>query len=438
MKQKLLISNVFFIGLTLFSSFFGAGNLIFPPALGQAAGSNLLPALMGFLITAVGLPLLGIIAIARTSTGNATELAELIHPKFSKTVMCVVALCIGPFFAIPRTAAVSFDIGIRPLLGNDSGSLFLYTLIFFASTYFFTMNPSKLVARVGKFLTPLLLLSLSLLIVKTFVSPLGNLGSASGTYITHPFFKGFQEGYLTMDLLACFIFSTISLSAIKSLGITDTYTITKLCIYAGCIAAFFLGAIYIALCYLGATSLSLLGASENGGLLLAGATNHYFGNLGNLVLSLMIIFACLTTSIGVTSSCGLFFEAITKGKMLYTKVVLFITLFSLAVSNIGLTKLIAVSIPFLVGLYPVVIVIVLLAISAPIFGHRVAVFRCSMFCTVCFSILAGLQAAGIKFPQLDAFLAEFLPLYTVNFGWIAPTLTGAIIGYIYSFFTVKK
>ena len=295
MKQNLTFWEILPVGLMLFSSFFGAGNLIFPPALGQAAGDHFWSAAIGFCVTGVGMPLLGIIAMALTKNDNPNALSDPVHPNFAKIIVMLAVLTIGPLFAIPRTGAVSYDVGIRPFVPEDyyTTGLAIYSLFFFIVTYVLSINPSKLVDWLGKVLTPMLLLSLAVLIINVLLAPMGPMQPATGSYINLPFLSGFQDGYNTMDLLATLLFGATVINAIKLKGITDDRLLTKICVYSGLIAAFFLALIYVALAYTGATSVSILGISPNGGVALADIANYYLGAAGNVVLCLMIFFACL-------------------------------------------------------------------------------------------------------------------------------------------------
>ena len=223
MKQNLTFWEILPVGLMLFSSFFGAGNLIFPPALGQAAGDHFWSAAIGFCVTGVGMPLLGIIAMALTKNDNPNALADPVHPNFAKIIVMLAVLTIGPLFAIPRTGAVSYDVGIRPFVPEDyyTAGLAIYSLFFFIVTYVLSINPSKLVDWLGKVLTPMLLLSLAVLIINVLLAPMGPMQPATGSYINLPFLSGFQDGYNTMDLLATLLFGATVINAIKLKGITD-------------------------------------------------------------------------------------------------------------------------------------------------------------------------------------------------------------------------
>lgn len=436
MYKKVSKIEIISFGLMLFSIFFGAGNLIFPPALGQAAGSNMFSAMSGFLITGVGLPLLGVLAIGLAG-GNYTQMIEnRVHRYFMLAMLVILNLTIGPLFAIPRTGAVSFEVGFRPFLSPEYDAIgqFVYTFIFFGLTYFLALNPSKLVDWVGKLLTPILLFFIALLVLQGIAAPLGPLESPTEAYYHAPFLQGVQSGYLTMDLLAFIAIGSIVVNSMRDKGIHKPADITKYCTIAGLISATLMGLVYVSLAYLGATSVEILGQSENGGIILASVANLYFGHMGNVILAIIISFACLTTSCGLSASCATFFSGLFYKKITYKQCLTAFVLFSMAASNIGLTSLINLSVPFLVGIYPMVIVLVLLSMSENLFGKRREVYWGSLGLTFIFSIFDGMQAANIHFDFIHRLCTEFLPLYTFNFGWVVPSIVGAVLGYIISFF----
>lgn len=433
MEQKISLSLILPIGLMLFSFFFGAGNFIFPPVLGQAAGDNLLSATIGFCISGVGLPLLGIIAMAINRSDNPDNLASPVHPNFAKALVIICALTIGPFFAIPRTAAVSFDTGILAFVpaGYHDLGMIAYSLFFFLLTYYLSVNPSKIIDNIGKIMTPMLLICLAILIAFVLLDPLGPTQAAQGDYAEVPFFKGFQEGYNTMDLLAAMLFGAATVNAIESKGILDHKLLTRLCIYAGIIAATFLALIYSSLAYTGATSVQAFGIVSNGGQLLNQIAVHYMGNFGKVILALIIFFACITTSIGLTSSISGYFNALFNEKIQYQRYVLAISVFSFAVSNVGLSNIIKFSIPVLCMLYPIVIVLVLLNVCSGLFKRDPYIFRpCVLFTTI-FAILDGLKAAGINTGFIHASLEAYIPLYNIGFGWVVPCIAGIVLGFIW-------
>lgn len=436
MYKKVSKIEIVSFGLMLFSIFFGAGNLIFPPALGQAAGVSMFSAMLGFLITGVGLPLLGVLAIGLAG-GEYTKMIEnRVHRNFMLVMLIILNLTIGPLFAIPRTGAVSFEVGFRPFLTPEYEVLghFVYTLFFFGLTYFLALNPSKLVDWVGKLLTPILLFFIGLLVVQGIFAPLGSLQAPTEAYYHAPFLQGVQSGYLTMDLLAFIAIGSIVVNSMKDKGINKPADITKYCTIAGLISASLMSVVYVSLAYLGASSVEVLGQSENGGVILASVANLYFGHMGNVILAIIISFACLTTSCGLSASCATFFSGLFYGKVTYKQCLIVFTLFSMAAANVGLTTLIELSVPFLVGIYPMVIVLVVLSMSEALFGKKREVYWGSLGLTFIFSIFDGLQAANIHFDLVHQLFTKYLPLYTFNFGWVVPSIAGAIIGYIVASF----
>ena len=438
-NEKLKPSLIIPIGLMLFSFFFGAGNLIFPPVLGQMAGENIGWGMLGFCLSGVGFPLLGVLAVAMKKSDNPDAIAMPMHPLYARAVTVLCALAIGPLFAIPRTAAVSFDTGISALLpaAFDGFGLPLYSVFFFILTYFFSINPSKIIGNIGNFLSPMLLICLGVLVVCVLVNPTGSLQMPNPEFTTTPFFRGFQEGYNTMDLLAAILFGSITIKAIEAQGITDKAVLTKLCSYAGLIAAFFLAIIYVALAYTGALSINVFGIIPNGATLLSKICTYYMGFGGQIVLALIIFFACLTTSIGLTTAISGYFAELSNNRIQYERLVLFISAFSLFVANFGLENIIHFSIPVICMLYPIIIALVILNIGHVIIQDDSLTFRRCLTLTTIFAIFDGLRVANIRFMALDNFLAQNLPLFDIGFGWVVPCFGGIVLGLLCKPFTKK-
>ena len=438
-NEKLKPSLIIPIGLMLFSFFFGAGNLIFPPVLGQMAGENIGWGMLGFCLSGVGFPLLGVLAVAMKKSDNPDAIAMPMHPLYARAVTILCALAIGPLFAIPRTAAVSFDTGISALLpaAFDGFGLPLYSAFFFILTYFFSINPSKIIGNIGNFLSPMLLICLAVLVVCVFVNPTGSLQMPNAEFTATPFFRGFQEGYNTMDLLAAILFGSITIKAIEAQGITDKAVLTKPCSYAGLIAAFFLAITYVALAYTGALSINVFGAIPNGATLLSKICTYYMGFGGQIVLALIIFFACLTTSIGLTTAISGYFSELSNNRIQYQRLVLFISAFSLLVANFGLENIIKFSIPVICMLYPIIIALAILNIGRVIIHDDPLTFRLCLTLTTIFAIFDGLRVANIRFMALDNFLAQNLPLFDIGFGWVVPCFGGIVLGLLCKSFTKK-
>ena len=427
----------------LFALFLGAGNIIFPPALGQGAGENLFIAMTGFLITAVGLPLLAVLAIANSNTGEEGGLqtiASRVHPAFGVVFTMIIYMAIGPFFGIPRTATVSYEIGIVPFLSSGAADtrwpLAIFTIIFFSITIALALNPAKLVDRIGKLLTPVLFIVIGALVVKSFISPMGRVQDAQDEYITHPFFHSFVEGYLTMDVIAALVFGIIIINALKAEGITKKGPVMKAMVIAGLIAAAGLTFVYLSLSYIGATSVEAIGLQENGGAILALTSTVLYGVAGTAILATTIIFACLTTSIGLVSACAQYFVVIFPRLSYKTYVFLFAG-FSAVIGNFGLTQLIAISLPVLMMVYPLAIVLMLMSFIDKSFGRQPIVYILALAATAFVSIFDGLKTAKIDVAPVTSIL-KHLPLYEQQIGWLVPAIIGAFIGIIISFFMPKR
>ncbi|EMD99028.1 branched-chain amino acid transport system II carrier protein [Pseudomonas stutzeri] len=405
------------LGFMTFALFLGAGNIIFPPSAGMASGEFIWQAALGFLLTGVGLPLLTVVALARVGGGMDRLTAPL--GKVAGTVLAVaVYLAIGPLFATPRTAVVSFEMGIAPFSGNAGMPLFIYTLMFFAAMLFLVLNPGQLVNRIGKFITPVLLTALLVLGGAAIFAPAGEVGAASESYRASPLIKGFLEGYLTMDTLGALVFGIVIATAIRDRGVTEPALVTRYSMIAGVIAAVGLSLVYLALFYLGATSQGIAAGAENGVQILTTYVQHTFGTPGSLLLAVVITLACLTTAVGLTTACGEFFSALLP--VSYRTVVVVFALFSLLVANQGLTQLISVSVPVLVGLYPLAIVLVALSLLDRFWVSPSRVFVPVMAVTLIFGVVDGLAAAG--FTDWVPALFTQLPLADQSMGWLVPVL----------------
>ncbi len=405
------------LGFMTFALFLGAGNIIFPPSAGMASGEFIWQAALGFLLTGVGLPLLTVVALARVGGGMDRLTAPL--GKVAGTVLAVaVYLAIGPLFATPRTAVVSFEMGIAPFSGNAGMPLFIYTLVFFAAMLFLVLNPGQLVNRIGKFITPVLLAALLVLGGAAIFAPAGEVGAASESYRASPLIKGFLEGYLTMDTLGALVFGIVIATAIRDRGVTEPALVTRYSMIAGVIAAVGLSLVYLALFYLGATSQGIAAGAENGVQILTTYVQHTFGTPGSLLLAVVITLACLTTAVGLTTACGEFFSALLP--VSYRTVVVVFALFSLLVANQGLTQLISVSVPVLVGLYPLAIVLVALSLLDRFWVSPSRVFVPVMAVTLISGVVDGLAAAG--FTDWVPVLFTQLPLADQSMGWLVPVL----------------
>lgn len=301
------------VGLMLFALFFGAGNLIFPAALGQRAGTNVWWAVMGFVLTGVGLPLAGVLAMGYSGCRNVQELAGRVHPLFGILFTLALYLSIGPAFAIPRTGTVSFEIAVRPFLAADAPewAQTAFLVVFFLVTLWLSINPQKLVGRIGGILTPMLLTTIVVLIVKSLITPPGTPSSPTEAYATPAVAlqQGFIDGYNTLDALASFVFGILVIEFVTQHGATTRHEVMGATMRAGMIAIGCLGVVYIFIAGLGAASVEQLGILDTGAPVLAGSARLLFGEPGALILAVIVLLACLTTSIGLVTACASYFHS---------------------------------------------------------------------------------------------------------------------------------
>nr|WP_246856967.1 branched-chain amino acid transport system II carrier protein [Vibrio crassostreae] len=407
------------LGFMLFAFFLGAGNIIFPPLAGQLAGDHFLPAMSGFLLTAVGLPLITIVAVA-VAGGSWGYLTKDL-PKQAATIMAVlIFIIIGPAFAAPRTGLVAYEMAVKPFFIDASQAhLTLFSIAFFVVAMFFSWSQGKLIDVIGKVLTPALFVGLVVLAIAVFVNPQGDILAAHGEYITQPLTKGFLEGYNTMDTFASLMFGMLIVDAIRSKGITDRAATTKYLISAGCIAAAGLAFVYISLFFLGATSATVAAGADNGGAILSLYVQSLFGPSGQLVLSVIVLLACLTTAIGLVSACSDYFSSLTP--LSYKTWVIINGVACATVANVGLSQLISLSVPVLFALYPVAIALVALTFLRSRFPNPKAAYRVVVLVSLLFALIDGAKVAGV-----DVSALKMLPLFEIGMGWLLPT-TVAII-----------
>ncbi|MBU9721111.1 MULTISPECIES: branched-chain amino acid transport system II carrier protein [Bacillaceae] len=418
--------DIFILGLMMFALFLGAGNLIFPPAMGQAAGTNVSFATIGFLVTGVGLPVLAIIAIAK-SGGDLQKISERVGPLFAIIFPLAVYLAIGPLFGIPRTGSVAYEIGLTPYLKQESTlSLLLFTCIFFSISYWLSLNPSKLVGRIGKIITPIIVLILLVLTVTGVFQPLGSSNSPLTEYQNLAFFKGFHEGYYTMDAIAALVFGIIIIMRLKEHGISSYNDLMKITIQVGVIAGLGLSFVYISLSFLGATSVDSIGYLDNGGAILAGVSQELLGYTGLILLSLIITLACITTSVGLITAFGEYMRRVMPN-IPYKVTTGIIAFFSFSMANMGLSQLIQFSLPMLLMIYPVAIILILLTLAKDLFQENMGVFRGAVIGGAIISIPDGLSVTNLFGETFTPFLSLF-PFHDIGIAWILPAIIGGIVG----------
>jgi LIVCS family branched-chain amino acid:cation transporter len=415
--MKLKLADLIALGFMTFALFLGAGNIIFPPMVGQESGEQFWWAAMGFLLTGVGLPLAAIVALVR-SGGDLFTVTQPIGRIASIVFGVLIYLTIGPLFAIPRTTTVSFEIGVAYFFGDGQAALFIYSVVYFVLVILIALYPGRLIDTVGKYITPVLVLALVVLGGYAVFAPADMVGPSNELYRDAPLSRGFLQGYLTMDGLAGLVFGIVIVNAIRDRKVDNPALQTRYALIAAVIAATGLALVYLSLVYLGATSTRVAPEADTGAVILAQYMQYSFGAGGHVLLAVVITLACLTTAIGLTAACGEYFSRLLP--LSYRTIVISFGLFSLVAANQGLERLISFSVPVLVGLYPVGMTLVVLSLLSPFWVSAKRVFVPTMALAAVLGMADGLQAAGLDF-LIPGWL-NLLPGASVDLAWLLPVL----------------
>ncbi|AVM70047.1 branched-chain amino acid transport system II carrier protein [Lachnospiraceae bacterium oral taxon 500] len=423
MKEKLSLRQYMLIGTMLFGMFFGAGNLIVPPMTGKLAGEEVWSAMFFFSITAVALPVLGVVAVAKA--GSLKNLAERVSPRFAGIFTAAIYLSIGPVLAIPRASTVAFEMGAKPYLPaafSERLALFLYSLLFFAIVYWLALNPSKLVERLGKIITPTLLGLMLILFATALITGMPAMGAAATTaYQEHPGLTGLIDGYMTMDTIAALNFGIVISMVIRDFQVTEEKAIVRATVRAGGFAGLLLAVIYFILAYLGASGAGLFADATNGAQILSRLSNHLFGWSGAILTGAIFTLACLSVSVGLVTSSGEYFAAIYP-RFSYKAWVSLWTLLSLAFANIGLDAILKYNVTVLYVLYPIAIVLIFLALVHYRLPVGQWIYRLPVYTAMIISGVAALATElGIEIPLIYPLFAR-LPLHEVKLSWLLPVL----------------
>ena len=419
--------HILFSGFMLFSLFFGAGNLIFPPLLGLEAGDNFGPAITGFLITGVLLPFMAIMAIALSDHG-LVSIGSRVHKVFGIVFAIIIYMSIGAFYGIPRASNVAYELGFRQVYAVDHwGVLLVFSLVFFGLTYFISFNPAKIVDRIGQILTPILLLVLAVLFIQSFMKFENISSPATGEYETAPFVTGFLEGYFTMDAVAALAFGIVVINALKDKGAKTKAEVVKGSFGAAVLAGVALTIVYVCLGWIGRVLPQEI-AVTNGAEILTEAAHLLFIQGGSLLFGVIVILACLTTCVGLINACSSFFHDIFP-KVSYEVYVTIFVVIGLLVSNLGLNVILELATPLLVFIYPISIVLVMLSLLQQLVGGGNMMYRLSVIVTSVYALYEVMVSLGLDINALKQLLS-IAPFFDQGLGWIVPAWLAAMIGYI--------
>ena len=408
-KSNNTVRDIIVVGFALFSMFFGAGNVVFPPYLGMESGPQWLLGFSAYFIADIGLALLGVFALLRVGSSEAVTLRLGKIP--AELLMCAIILCIGPTVAIPRTSATTFEMAIAPNIPGVSPVLF--SVLFFALILALCIKESAVVDIVGKVLTPLLLVGLFAIIIKGIVTPLGEI--AALPQIANAAVTGIKAGYQTMDALAALPFGIIVLQSVTAKGYDSGRKQFRVVGGAAVLAGVLLLCVYMGLAYLGATVSAQYTSDIGRAQLIMALVEALMGKVGVILFGVVVGLACVTTAIALTSSAAAYFAELCRGKVSYKVFVIAICVFSAVVSNLGLDRIVAVAAPVLDVIYPPTLVLIFISLLAPRLPDRVS--RGAAIGALLTSVLCALNANGIHIP----FMAN-LPLYDLGLSWLLPAV----------------
>ncbi len=418
MKNRHARIDMFVIGFALFSMFFGAGNVIFPPFLGTGSGSQWGLGFACYYVADIGLALLALFSIFHR--GSSEKIMEPIGRVPATIMMCAIVLCIGPMLAIPRTAATTFEMSVTPLFGGVNS--WVFAVIFFAIVFLCSVRENSVVDIVGKILTPLLLIGLLILIVKGVMDPLGTTDAVP--QIESVAVEGIKAGYQTMDVLATVLFGVIILKSAESKGYTEHNEKRSIAVNASLVAGAILLVIYGGLTYLGATVSSTYDMSMGRTSLVLALVEGLLGRPGTIIFAIVVALACLTTAVGLVSACAEYFSDLSKGRLSYILLVTVTCIFSAVVSNVGLDQLIGIAAPVLDIVYPPTLVLVAMSFISGVSKLSV---RLATAAALTVSGLGAIAAYG-HIEVLKKVLS-YLPMSSLGFGWVIPAVVLALIGF---------
>ena len=440
MKRNLTLKETVVITSMLFGMFFGAGNLIFPAKVGLDAGSNMWSAFAGVFITAVGIPMLAVVGLGLSRSEGVVELSQRVSRKYSLFFCTLLYLTIGPLFAIPRCASTAFSVGAVNLLPQEGERLYLalFSLVFFAVVLYFSLKPGGIMTWIGKWLNPVFLVFLAVLVIAALAKPISSISAVAPAenYASSgsAFFRGFLEGYNTLDALAGLAFGIVVIDVVRKNGISQPERVAVNTAKAGIFSCLFMGLIYLFITLICAQSAPVCAGADNGGTVLGTIANHYFRSAGSVLMTLIVTFACLKTAIGLVTSCSkAFVDMFPKGPG-YTVWAVVFSLVSFGIANFGLTTIVSWCVPVLMFLYPLAITLILLSLSGKFIGTNPTVYRTTTAFTLIAAVFDMIGAVSGMIPGnrvlagLKAFAGNILPLYDLGLGWILPAAIGFLVG----------
>ncbi|MDR1125899.1 MAG: branched-chain amino acid transport system II carrier protein [Deltaproteobacteria bacterium] len=418
---KSLLQTSLIVGFALFAMFFGAGNIIFPPYIGVVSGGSWFLGFIAYFFADIGLALLAILALLRSNTIDRFEglMARLGYWP-SRFLMLGVMFSIG-FIAGPRTATVSFELGLKPIMG-ESANLAVYSGLYFFIAWLLTVKESKMVDYIGKYLTPTLVGGLIIMIVIGIVNPIGEVSPAA--QIDNVWYMGLMSGYQTLDAVAALAFAFVISQDLANKGYATPESKFKAVVASSLVVGVLMFIVYGGLCYLGATASMTYGANVEHGSLVVTLFQALIGQSGAIVLGIIVTLACLTTGMALMGAPATFLVRLSNGRLKYNVLVTMLAFAYAIIANIGLSNILAIAVPVILILYPAVLVMVVLSLFDSSIKNA-NIFKISVGFALIFSVLEVMKSQGVE----AAGIIEVLPLQEHGFGWILPAALGAVIGF---------
>jgi branched-chain amino acid:cation transporter, LIVCS family len=420
MKKNNIVRDSLIFGFAFFAVFFGAGNLIFPPSIGFVSGTDWPVALVGFVLTGIILPLLALIAVLNAE-GKFEVLTNPISSWFYKAFNMVCMICIAMLVTVPRTAATTHELGVNTLFPDIPA--FVTMIIFFGLTFYFAMDKSNLIDKVGKILTPGLFAILLFIVLKGTFDP---VGAPIETRLPKSFSNSFIAAYQTGDVFTGLLCASVFIAGIVGKGYTEASSMRKIVINGTVIAGVGLLIVYGGLLYLGAAGSGMFPKDIESTALLIGLIDHLLGDYGTISLAIAVSLACLTTAIGITASIADFLSQLTNNKVSYRIWVILVCISGVSVGLLGVEKIINFALPLFLGLYPVSILLVFLGLFLKYIPNAGA-YKGSVILTLFISLFETLGAFGIDVKFANN-LISMLPLSANGFAWLFPAIIGFIGG----------
>ena len=420
--------EIFITGFALFSMFFGAGNLILPPFLGVQSGDSWSIVTVGFFITAVVIPIIGIMAHARLQ-GTMFDFGKKVSPTFS-IVYCLIVYTISITLPAPRTASVTHEMAIAPFFGSSS---LLTSTIYFALVFVFVMNRSKILNLIGKFLTPFIII---ILLAVIFVGVTTTPSAINPSSFDTPFVNGLLEGYQTFDAIGAIVVGGVLVISMNFKKDTSFAVKKELISKAGIVAGIGLLIIYAGLIYSGVQFSTTFAKEATRTEILSGLSTQTLGQIGTTFLSVLVALACFTTGVGIITGTADYFKGLFKNSQkAYIITAIIGCLLGVLIGQFDVHYIIVIALPALMFIYPITIVLILLNVMPKKWASP-AIFKAVVGVTFLFSIPDFLKF--IINPKSLEGIQNIIPFSQHSLGWVLPAVIIFIIVNVLKKFTTTN